>query len=478
MAASTPSFALTFWGATRTVTGSMHQVSVEGHQYLLDCGMFQGRRQQAYERNREIPMDSSRLTSVVLSHAHIDHSGNLPNLVRSGFGGPIYATPATIDLCALMLADTARIQERDADFLSKRIRRHKHLGLDDPRTVVPPIYTEQDAEKVQPHFSPLRLNTAREIGPGIVCELSNAGHMLGSANVVLETKVNGSSRRLLFSGDIGRKGLPITRDPDPAPPADYVIMESTYGNRLHVELASVNAKLVDTIHRVLARGGHIVAPAFAVGRTQQVVLLLHQLINAGKLPGFPIFVDSPLAVNVTEVFRKHDEEFDEEAAAFLRRGEDPFGFQRLRYIRETADSKALNDLRIPYMVIAASGMCEGGRVLHHLRNSIEDPRNLILITGYQAEHTLGRRIVNKEPEVPIFGEAMRLRAEVEVINELSGHADQRELLDWLRPIAGGVRKVFLVHGEPAAQDALKPKIIEEFHLPVECPTRGEIFRLE
>ncbi len=478
MASSTPSYTLTFWGATRTVTGSMHQVSVNGHHYLLDCGMFQGRRQQAYERNREIPLDASRLTSVVLSHAHIDHSGNLPNLVRSGFKGPIYTTASTIDLCEPMLADTARIQEHDAEFLSKRIRRHKKLGLDDPRGVVPPIYTDDDAEKVQPHFRTLGLHTEREIGPGVTCELHNAGHMLGSANVVLETKLTGSPRRLLFSGDIGRKGLPIIRDPDPAPPADYVIMESTYGNRVHVELDSVSTRLVDTIHRVLARGGHIVAPAFAVGRTQQVVLLLHQLIEAGKLPRFPIFVDSPLAVNVTEVFRKHQEEFDEEAGAFLSRGEDPFGFQRLRYIRDTADSKALNDLRIPYMVIAASGMCEGGRVLHHLRNSIEDPRNLILITGYQAEHTLGRRIADREREVPVFGEPMRLRAEVEVINELSGHADQRELLDWLRPIAGGLRKVFLVHGEPAAQDALKHEIAKEFGLPVECPTRGQIFRLD
>ncbi len=478
MASSTPSYTLRFWGAARTVTGSMHQISTNGHHYLLDCGMFQGKRQEAYDRNREIPLDASSLTSTVLSHAHIDHSGNLPNLVRSGFGGPIYATPATIDLSAPMLADTARIQESDANFLSKSIRRHKDLGLDDRRRVIPPIYTEEDAQKVQEHFRSLGLHAKQEIGPGVTCEFSNAGHMLGSANVLLETKVNGSPRRLLFSGDIGRKSLPIIRDPDPAPPADYVIMESTYGNRFHVELDSVSTQLEDTIHRVLARGGHIVAPAFAVGRTQQVVLLLHQLIQAGRLPVFPIFVDSPLALNATEVFRKHPEEYDEEAAAFVTRGEDPFGFERLRYIRAATDSKALNDLRVPYMVIAASGMCEAGRVLHHLRNSVEDPRNLILITGYQAENTLGRRIVNKEPEVPIFGESMRLRAEVEVINELSGHADQGELMGWLRPIAGGVRRVFLVHGEPAAQDALKQAITAEFHIPVECPARGETFQLD
>lgn len=476
--ANEPAFTFTFWGAAQTVTGSMHHVGIQGQHYLLDCGMFQGQRQLAYNRNKDIPFDASKLTSVVLSHAHIDHSGNLPNLSKSGYEGPVYATPATIDLCRPMLADTARIQERDSEFVSKRIARRKNLGFDDPRVVIPPIYTEQDAKAFQQQFRPLKLGERKEIGLGVTASLTDAGHMLGSANVLIESKQNGATRRLLFSGDIGRVGLPIIPDPAPAPEADYVIMESTYGNRLHQDEESVSTQLVTTITRVLERGGHIVAPAFAVGRTQQVVLLLHELIKAGKLPSFPIFVDSPLAVEVTDVFRKHTDDYDKEAKAFVDQGEDPFDFARLKYIRDVESSKALNDLRVPYMVIASSGMCEAGRVLHHLRHSVEDPRNLILITGYQAENTLGRRIVNREPEVPIFGEPMRLRAEVAVINELSGHADQHELLSWVRPIAKGVKHVFLVHGEPVAQQALKNAIEQELRLTVTCPSRGDIVRVE
>lgn len=476
--ANEPSFTLTFWGAARTVTGSMHHIGVNGQNYLLDCGMFQGQRQLAYERNKTIPFDASKLTSVVLSHAHIDHSGNLPNLAKSGYQGPVYATPATIDLCRPMLADTARIQEKDSEFVSKGIARRKKLGMDDPRVVVPPIYTEEDAKAFQQQLRPLPLGQVKEIGPGVTASLTNAGHLLGSAYVLLETQNHGAKRRLLFSGDVGRANLPIIPDPDPAPEADYVIMESTYGNRLHLDVESVSTQLISTINRVLARGGHIVAPSFAVGRTQQIVLLLHELIRAGKLPSFPIFVDSPLAVEVTDVFRKNTADYDAETAAFTKRGEDPFDFARLTYIRDVESSKALNDLRVPYMVIASSGMCEAGRVLHHLRHSVEDPRNLILITGYQAENTLGRKIVNKEPEVAIFGEPMRLRAEVAVINELSGHADQRELLNWLRPIAKGVIKVFLVHGEPDAQAALKTAAQQEFGLDVTCPSRGDIVTVD
>jgi metallo-beta-lactamase family protein len=473
-----PSFTVTFWGAARTATGSMHHVSVGGRDYLLECGMFQGRRQQAYQRNKEIPFEASKLTSMVLSHAHIDHSGNLPNLHRSGYNGPIFATPPTIDLCGPMLADSARIQEHDAEFLAKRIHSHKKLGVEDPREIVPPLYTEEDAKALMPQFRALPLGETREIGPGLSCRLSNAGHMLGSANVLLETAINGETRRLLFSGDIGRAGLPIIRDPDPAPAADYVIMESTYGNRVHDPPQQVGSRLAEIVRRVLGRGGHIVTPAFAVGRTQQLVLMLHELIQSGELAPFPIFVDSPLAINVTEVFRKHPEEYDAEAQAFSGKGQDPFGFERLRYLRDATDSKALNDLRVPYMVIASSGMCEGGRVLHHLRNSVENPRNLILLTGYQAEDTLGRKIANRQPEIPIFGEPLRLRAEVAAIDELSGHADKNELLEWLRPIAPNVRRVFLVHGEPDAQGAFQKTIEDELHLPVHCSTRGEIFRLD
>ena len=295
--------------------------------------------------------------------------------------------------------------------------------------------------------------------------------------MVLTDRTAGKEIRLAFSGDVGRVGLPITRDPDKLPPADYLIIESTYGGRLHKDPGTVANKLVNVITRTCARGGKIIVPAFAVGRTQQLVLLLHELFDQQRIPTVPIFVDSPLAVQITEVFRKHSELYDDEANQFLKLGEDPFGFKRLRYIRDTGESKALNDLHGPFIIISASGMCEAGRILHHLRNNIEDPRNTILITGFQAENTLGRKLVDKLPEVNIFGEPMRLRAEVETINELSGHADQRELLEWMKPAAKSLRRVFIVHGEPAQGAALAQAIRDRYALDVVIPNRGQSFDL-
>ncbi len=295
--------------------------------------------------------------------------------------------------------------------------------------------------------------------------------------MLLELESGGKKVRLGFTGDLGRPGLPIIRDPEPLPPADYLIMESTYGNRVHEPIQSVAAKLAEIVNRTYRRGGKMIVPAFAVGRTQQLVLMLHELIQANAIPKFPIFVDSPLAVNVTEVFRKHPELYDEETAAFLANGGDPFGFQLLTYVRDVNQSKALNDLRGPFMVISASGMCEGGRVLHHLKNNIGDPRNTILLTGYQAEYTLGRKIEEQREEVPIFGELMPLRAEVETLDALSGHADREEMLAWMKPIAGGLKKVFLVHGEPEQQAAFVAAIRERYGLEVVAPQRGQSFDL-
>ncbi len=306
---------------------------------------------------------------------------------------------------------------------------------------------------------------------------SNAGHMLGSTNVLIDAIENGQHTRLLFSGDVGRKNLPIIRDPDPAPAADYLIMESTYGDRLHPPAGDVKQKIAAIVKRVTARGGHIIVPAFAVERTQQLVLLLHELIDAKQIAELPIYVDSPLAVAVTGVFRKHTEEWDQDPAAFTAKGEDPFDWKRLRYTQTVQESKALNDLRVPYIVMSASGMCEAGRILHHLKNGIEDPRNFILITGYQAENTLGRKLLDKLPEVNIFGEPMRVRAEVDSIESLSGHADQQELLDWMQPIAATLKKVFLVHGELPAMTVLKAKIEERYKLEVVCPKRGDRFEV-
>src|SRR6266852_643760 len=462
---------LTFWGAAKTVTGSMHHIETGGKRYLLDCGLYQGRRQEAFERNRQFPFAPSDIAAVILSHAHIDHSGNLPNLVRKGFSGPIYTTPATIDLCVAMLADSAHLQEKDAEFVNRRRQFRKSVGRDEREVV--PLYTTVDADHTFPLFRPVPLGEVKQIAPGFSFKTYEAGHMLGSTSMVVEA----DGLRLGYSGDVGRPGLPIIRNPQPLGPCDYLILESTYGDRIHAQLGQVAETLAAIINRTAGRGGKIVVPSFAVGRTQQLVLMLHELMDAHRIPSIPIFVDSPLAINATEVFRKHPECYDEEARKFLTNGEDPFGFFRLKYVREASESKKLNELHGPFLVLAASGMCEAGRILHHLRNNIEDSRNTVLITGFQAEHTLGRKILEKQPEVPVFGEPMRLRAEVASLEELSGHADQRELIEWMRPIAKGLKKVFLVHGEPAQGAALAKVIEQEYGIQVAQPARGDSFEL-
>jgi metallo-beta-lactamase family protein len=469
---------LTFWGAAGTVTGSMHEIALDDRRYLLDCGQFQGRRKEARERNSAFPFPPSSIQAVLLSHAHIDHSGNLPVLVKQGFNGPIYTSAATADLLVPMLADSAHLQEMDAVFLNKRLHRRRLLGEQEIPDEIEPIFTLHDAERTYPLFHPRPMRMPYQVAPGLSYVSYDAGHMLGSTFMALALGSNGRPVRLGFSGDLGRPGLPIVRDPEPPPPLDYLILESTYGNRLHQELGSVKQKLAGIVNRTAARGGKIIVPAFAVGRTQQLVLVLHQLMNEQAIPSIPIFVDSPLAVNVTEVFRKHQELYDSEAVRFLEQGQDPFGFSRLRYVRDVAESKALNDLRGSFIVISASGMCEAGRILHHLRNSIPDPRNTVLITGFQAENTLGRKIVEKQREVPIFGEPVRLRAEVAKINELSGHADQREILAWMKPAAASLKRVFLVHGEAAQSAGLAKAIRELYGLEVAIPAPGDSFELE
>ena len=470
---------LTFWGAARVVTGSMHQLTVEGRDYLLDCGLFQGRRKEAEERNKSFPFSCQDISAVLLSHAHIDHSGNLPGLVRCGFRGPIVTSPATADLCQPMLVDSATLQEKDTEFLNKRNLRRKSLNIHVPGGDQPvePLYTVEDAEATFPLFRPVPLHAATEIGPGLRYQSFEAGHIFGSTCMLLDLESGGRKVRLGFTGDLGRPGLPIIRDPEPLPGADYLIIESTYGNRVHEPIQSVSETLADIVKRTYQRGGKMIVPAFAVGRTQQLILLLHQLIDQNKIPSFPIFVDSPLAVDVTEVFRKHPELFDEGARSFLTNHEDPFGFKRLTYVRDVNQSKALNDLRGPFMILSASGMCEGGRILHHLKNNISDPRNTILLTGYQAENTLGRKIQQGLDEVPIFGEPVRLRAEVQQLDALSGHADREEMLEWMKPIAGGLKRVFLVHGEVDQQSAFAAAIRQRYGLDVVVPDRGQGFEL-
>ena len=468
---------LTFWGAAGGVTGSMHLVEASGKRFILDCGLNQGRRQEADRKNRNLPFPGSSIDGVVLSHAHIDHSGNLPTLVKGGFKGPIYSTPATIDLCQWMLRDTAHIQEKDAEFVNKRLEKRRAQGS--RNGLVEPLYSMADAERTLPLFRPVDYYNCCDLAPQFRYHCYDAGHILGSSFVVLE-EISPQDKpvRLLFSGDIGRPHVPILRAPDRPRPAEYLILESTYGGRLHKDNTHVINKLASVVQRTAGRGGRIIVPAFAVGRTQQLVILLHRLADEGRIPRIPIFVDSPLAINVTAVHRAHPECFSEETRRYLLQGEDPFGFQRLQYVREAADSKKLNDLHGPFVVISGSGMCESGRILHHLRNNIEDPRNTVLITGFQAQDTLGRKLIEKWPEVRIFGEPMRVRAEISSLDELSAHADQGELMHWIEPLAPSLRRVFLVHGEPQQSEALANLIKAEYGLEVILPAPGQSFDIQ
>jgi metallo-beta-lactamase family protein len=440
---------ITFLGGVGTVTGTMILVRTNRTNVLLDCGLYQGKRQESYDRNRKLPFDIRRLDAVVLSHAHIDHSGNLPNLVRSGFDGPIYATHATRDLCGAMLPDSGRIHEYDVQYVNKQRAKKGQPPVD-------PLYTEEDALRTLGAFVGMGYERSFEIARGIRVTFLDAGHILGSAMVLLESKTTDGPVRLLFSGDLGQPNLPVVRDPTPMPEADALIIESTYGDRLHPPVADVKGELAGVVNEIAGRGGRIVIPAFAVGRTQEIVYHLHELTIEGRIPEIPIYVDSPLAVNVTEIFRMHRECYDRETRDLIAESEsrDPFGFYRLRYVRSVDESKALNTAPNPMIIISASGMAEAGRVQHHLLHAIEDPRNAVLITGWQAPHTLGRRIAEGAPEVRIFGDPVALRAEVRTFYGYSAHADRQQLLDWAAPRAHRVKTAFVVHGDREPAQAL------------------------
>lgn len=461
---------LQFQGAARTVTGSMHMLTVRGQTILLDCGLAQGHREEARQINSTFPFNPSSISAVVLSHAHIDHSGNLPGLVRHGFRGPIYCTKATEDLLEVMLKDSAFIQERDVEFINKK---HQRKGLGP----VTPLYTRADVDKTLPLLHGMDYGQTFDVIDGIGCRYEDAGHILGSASVALTLKEGSQTCRLAFTGDLGRSGLPILRDPVfIGEEAEFLISESTYGGRVHAPVGDMDQQLLDPIRRAVKRRGKIIVPGFSVGRTQELVYVLHKLSVEGKIDYLPVFVDSPLSVNVTDVFRQHPECFDEQTRAILASADhnDPFGFDRLTYIRDVEHSKELNDRPGPFMVIAASGMADNGRIVHHLANGVGDSRNMILIPGYQAENTLGKKLVDRLPVVNIFGEPHEVRAEVVVLNSFSGHADRNELLSYIGKFdRKRMKRIFLVHGDPDQIDQLSGGLQAAGFPEISIPARGD-----
>lgn len=462
---------LQFLGAAQTVTGSMHLISVNGSRILLDCGLYQGKRAEAFERNRNLPFDASSIDAVVLSHAHIDHAGNLPNLVRSGFTGPIYATGATRDLANVMLHDSAYIQERDAEFVNK-----KHRKRNEPP--VEPLYTSDDVVQTVNQMVGIRYHQKTEIADGVSISLFDAGHVLGSAITLLEAREHGHLTTLGFSGDLGRKNMPILKDPQAIGDVDYWLSESTYGARIHEPVVGMEQRLMGVIRRTIDRGGKLIVPAFSVGKTQEFLYVLFTLNDSGRLPSIPIFVDSPLSVNTTEVFKTHPECFDKETMHYILQNEDPFGFGRLKYIKSVDESKKLNELNEPCIIIASSGMCEAGRILHHLVNNIGDARHTVLVVGFMAEHTLGRRIVERQPEVRIFGEYHALKAEVAIMNAFSAHAGQDELVEYARTMSPKkLRQMFLVHGELSQAQQLSGRLGEAGYEKIAIPARGDVVEL-
>jgi len=445
---------INFHGAAHTVTGSQHLLEINGRRLLLDCGLYQGRRGETYSRNLNFAYDPRKVDAVILSHAHIDHCGNLPNLVKNDYEGPIYATRATVDLATIMMADSGRIQESDAQFVNK-----KRLARGEEPIV--PLYTEVDAQQAADLFRGVDYGQQFEPVPGVVARFVEAGHILGSAAISLEIDEKGRKIRFWFSGDIGRFKLPLLRDPVLPDAADYLLMESTYGDKSHNDPSSAAHEFRDIVRRTIKRNGKVIIPAFAVGRTQELVYHLNEMMHEGDVPSAPVFVDSPLAVNASNVFRRHPEVFDAETRQFVEEARHPaLDFKMLTYVQSVEESKALNLRKDPMVIISASGMAETGRILHHLRNNIENPKNTVCIVSWQAPHTLGRRLADREKQIKIFGEPFTVNAEVATIGGLSGHAGQDLLTKYAVNVKESVKKIFLVHGEEKPAMALTEKLRE------------------
>lgn len=459
-----------FYGAAQTVTGSAHYLEINGKKLLLDCGLFQGRRKDANKINRFFRFNPKEIDAVILSHAHIDHSGNLPNLVKKGFRGSIHAHAATTHLAELMLQDSGHIQESDVRYINKRLKRRG-------KPPIQPLYTEENARETLKHFVKQNLHEPFEPIPGVVAQFYEAGHILGSCAIRLEIDENGKKHSLWFSGDIGRVELPIINDPEMPFDSDTLIMECTYGDKPHESPEIAKQDLLDKIKKTLARGGKVIIPSFAVGRTQELVYSIHRFMDAGDLPKVPVFVDSPLAVNVTDIFRKHPECFDEEALEMIKHDKHraALGFDSLTYIRSVDESKALNGRNDPMIIISASGMMESGRVLHHLANNIHDDRSTLLIVSWMAPHTLGRRLLEGADKARIYGEEYDVKIQVERVRGFSAHGGQHMLRDYALELRGRVKNVFLVHGEQRGADGLREMLQKQGMDGIKFPRRGWTF---
>jgi metallo-beta-lactamase family protein len=463
-----------FLGAARTVTGSMHVVRGPNASVLLECGLFQGRRRESFERNRRLPIPARGIDAVVLSHAHIDHSGALPRLYKNGFRGSVYTTPATRDLCAAMLEDAAMIQENDARFVNKLIERDRA-----DMEPIEPLYDHADVVGILNQMVTVGYHKRTRVADGIDVTFYDAGHVLGSAIVALDVDDVGMNKRVVFTGDLGRRHMPILRDPEIPERADFLITESTYGDRVHDPIERMDDDLAEIVKRTYERGGKVIIPSFALERAQEVVFALKRLQKQDRLPKIPVYVDSPLTVRITDVFRVHPECFDEEAREMVEGLDSPFDFEDLSYVSSVDDSKAIDASSDPSIIISASGMCEFGRIVHHLKAGIGNKDNTVLIVGFQAQHTLGRRLVEGRTRVRIFGVERERRCEVRVLNGFSAHADRDDLVDFAEKCRdrGKLKQIALVHGEPKAQDALAGLLDDRRFPTVHAPEPGAITEL-
>ncbi len=462
---------LTFNGAAGEVTGSSHIVTINGKNILLDCGLFQGKRKEAFEKNRNFLFKPEKIDAMLLSHAHMDHSGNVPTLIKKGYQGKIHCTEATADLCQIMFRDCAYIQTKDVEYINKK-RGNQGKALFEP------LYSIEEAEAACAKLQPIPYEKTFKLFDDIEVTFHDAGHILGSAMVEIVFAENGQKKKLLFTGDIGRRDIPILKDPVVVHDIDYLITESTYGDRKHPQASDVKGKLQELINKICDSGGKLIIPAFSIGRTQLLVLLLNQLHDEGKICKLPIYVDSPLSSKATRVYSKHQECWDEAAINFLMNGEKPFNFEGLQYTEDVNESMALNNTNGPMIIISASGMCEAGRILHHLKNNIADEKNIILIVGYMAANTTGRKIAEHQPEIKIFGEIYPLKATVEEIAALSAHADKYEMLEFFNKCQTScIQHAFCVHGEQNALQhfakALREAGVQNTHI----PTPGEVIEL-